>query len=122
MGVRPAFPTTAGKKEMKRGNVVWVNLTDTFPPEMGKMRPGIIISNTDHNGILETVVIIPLSSRAPEIWPLRVRIAVGTKKPSFAIIPGLRQVSKARLHEVIGIASEETTESLFAAATAYLSD
>ncbi|MDQ3120720.1 MAG: type II toxin-antitoxin system PemK/MazF family toxin [Verrucomicrobiota bacterium] len=107
---------------MKRGNVVWVNLTDTFPPEMGKMRPGIIISNTDHNGILETVVIIPLSSRAPEIWPLRVRIAVSTKKPSFAIIPGLRQVSKARLHEVIGIASEETTESLFAAATAYLSD
>lgn len=89
---------------------------------MGKTRPGIIVSNTDQNGILQTVVIIPLSSRAPEIWPLRVRIALGTKKPSFAIIPGLRQVSKARLHEIIGMASEETMESLLDATAAYLSD
>jgi mRNA-degrading endonuclease toxin of MazEF toxin-antitoxin module len=107
---------------MKRGTVVWVNLADTFPPEMGKTRPGIILSNTDQNGILETVVIVPLSSRAPEIWPLRLRIPLGTKKPSFAVIPGLRQVSKTRLHEIIGVASEETIESLFEALAAYLSD
>ncbi|MBA3762410.1 MAG: type II toxin-antitoxin system PemK/MazF family toxin [Chthoniobacterales bacterium] len=52
---------------MKRGSIVWVNLTDTSPPEMGKTRPGIILSNIDQNGILQTVVIIPLSSLAPEI-------------------------------------------------------
>jgi len=53
---------------------------------------------------------------------LTVRIALGTKKPSFAIIPGLRQVSKARLHEIISLASEETMQSLFEATAAYLSD
>ena len=107
---------------MKRGSLVWVNLTDAFPPEMGKTRPGIILSNTDQNEILETVVIVPLSSRAPEIWPLRLRVTVGTKKPSFAVIPGLRQVSKTRLHEIIGVASEEVLGSLSDAVAAYLSD
>ena len=121
MGVRSALAAAAREKEMKRGSVVWVNLTDAFPPEMGKMRPGIVLSNSDQNGLLETVVIIPLSTRAPEIWPLRVRVAV-TKKPSFAVIPGLRQVSKARLHEVIGVVPEEAMDGLFEAASAYLSD
>lgn len=122
MGDRPPRAAPARTKEVKRGSIVWVNLTDSIPPEMGKTRPGIIVSNTDQNGLLETVVIIPLSSRAPEIWPLRVRVAAKTKKPSFAIIPGLRQVSKARLHEIIDVASEETMGALFEAASAYLSD
>ncbi len=122
MGSCSALPAAVGTKKMKRGSIVWVNLTDTSPPEMGKTRPGIILSNIDQNGILQTVVIIPLSSLAPEIWRLRIRIAPGAKKPSFAIIPGLRQVSKARLHEIIGVASEETMESLLDAAAAYLSD
>ena len=69
MGKCTALPVGSRSKEVKRGSVVWVNLTDTFPPEMGKTRPGIILSNTDQNEILQTVVIIPLSSRAPEIWP-----------------------------------------------------
>ncbi len=122
MGSRPALAAAARGPEMKRGSVVWVNLTDTFPPEMGKTRPGIIMSNTSQNEFLQTVVVIPLSSRAPEIWPLRVGVALGTKKPSFAIIPGLRQVSKARLREIIGLASEETMESLLDATAAYLND
>ena len=122
MGIGAALAATHRKREVKRGSVIWVNLTDSFPPEMGKMRPGIVLSNSDQNGLLETVVIIPLSSRAPEIWPLRIRIAGPTKKPSFAIVPGMRQVSKARLHDLIGVASEETMETLFGAAAAYLAD
>jgi hypothetical protein len=26
---------------MKRGTVVWVDLSDTTPPEMGRVRPGV---------------------------------------------------------------------------------
>jgi mRNA-degrading endonuclease toxin of MazEF toxin-antitoxin module len=89
---------------------------------MGKMRPGVVISNSDQNGLLETVVIIPLSTRAPEIWPLRVPITVRAKKPSFAIVPGLRQVSKARLHEIISIVPDDAMEALYEATAAYLSD
>lgn len=122
MGIRAALAAAQGKREVKRGSIVWVNLTDAFPPEMGKMRPGIVLSNSDQNGLLETVVIIPLSSRPPEIWPLRIPITGPTKKPSFAIVPGLRQVSKARLHDLIAVASEEAMDTLFEAAAAYLAD
>ena len=40
---------------------------DTFPPEMGKVRPGIVISGTVHNEVLNTLVIIPTSTVPPEI-------------------------------------------------------
>jgi hypothetical protein len=48
-----------------------VDLKNVTPPEMGKVRPGVVVSGTAHNEILNTVVVVPTSSLAPEIWPLR---------------------------------------------------
>ncbi len=108
---------------MKRGTVFWVDLRDGTPPEFGKKRPGVVISNTEQNSSLQTVVIVPLSSRAPEIWPLRVGIELaGRKVPSFAVIPGIRQVSKSRLLDVIGVLPEASLEALADAVFAYLQD
>jgi mRNA-degrading endonuclease toxin of MazEF toxin-antitoxin module len=87
---------------MKRGTVVWVDLSDTTPPEMGKVRPGIVVSGTAHNEVLNTVVVVPTSSIAPEIWPLRVAVGSFAGKESFAVIPGIRQVRKGRLRGVVG--------------------
>jgi len=87
---------------MRRGSVYWINLEPASPPELGKVRPAIVVSNSVYNERLESVVVVPLSSRAPEIWPLRLRAPAPGLKASFAIIPGIRQVSKARLHELIG--------------------
>ena len=108
---------------MKRGTVVWINLGDTAPPEFGKTRPGIVVSNTEQNGILDTVVIVPVSSQPPEIWPLRLPVDIGAKrKQSFAIVPGIRQVSKARLLDVIGSISDGAMKSLEEALMAYLGE
>jgi hypothetical protein len=49
---------------------LWVDVSDTQPPEMGKVRPGIIVSGTAHNEVLHTVVVVPTSSIPPEIRPL----------------------------------------------------
>ena len=109
--------------EVRRGTIVWVNLEDTSPPEFGKTRPAIVVSNTEQNGILDTVVVVPLSSRPPEIWPLRLRVDMGAKKkPGFAVIPGIRQVAKARLLDVIGSVSETFLKSLDEALAAYLGE
>jgi hypothetical protein len=43
-------------------------------------------------------------------------------RTSFAVIPGIRQVSKARLHELIEQAPRGTLERLTAALAAYLGD
>lgn len=105
---------------MKRGTVVWVDLSDTTPPEMGKVRPGVVISGATHNETLATVVVVPTSSLAPEIWPLRVAIGRFAGKESYAIIPGMRQVRKGRLRGVVGQLSPDNLALLDSSVDAYL--
>lgn len=107
---------------MRRGSVYWINLEPASPPELGKVRPAIVVSNSIYNERLASVVVVPLSTRAPEIWPLRLRVAVPGLRASFAVIPGIRQVSKARLHELIGQASVEGMARLNEALALYLGD
>jgi mRNA interferase MazF len=107
---------------MKRGSIVWVNLEEVVPPELGKTRPGIIISNTEQNSILDTVVILPVSSKPPEIWPLRLQFKMPKGRDSFVVIPGIRQVSKSRLLDVDGQVSPKFLEEIEEALRAYLGD
>jgi mRNA interferase MazF len=107
---------------MKRGSIVWVNLEDVTPPEMGKTRPGVIISNTEQNNVLDTVVILPLSSKSPEIWPLRLKLKLSKGKENFAIIPAIRQVSKSRLLNYIGNAPSDFLHEVDKALRLYLAD
>ena len=105
---------------MRRGSVYWINLEPASPPELGKVRPAIVVSNSVYNERLESVVVVPLSTRPPEIWPLRLRVAAPGKSVSFAVIAGIRQVSKARLHELIGQSSTQVMARLDEAITLYL--
>jgi mRNA-degrading endonuclease toxin of MazEF toxin-antitoxin module len=76
----------------------------------------LIVSNSDQKLFLQSVVVAPLSSQPGEIWPLRVNLESPRCKASFAFLPGIRQVSKERLQEVIGMArpseSGRITEAL----------
>lgn len=105
---------------MKRGTVVWVDLSDATPPEMGKVRPSIIVSSTAHNEMLTTVVVVPTSSIAPQILPLRLAIGSFSGKESYAVIPGIRQVKKGRLRGQIGQLSAERLAALDDCLEAYL--
>ena len=63
-------PRTLGEAEdakstMNRGAIVWVDLSDATPPEMGKRRSAVVVSNTVQNHVLDTLVAVPLSSQAP---------------------------------------------------------
>jgi mRNA-degrading endonuclease toxin of MazEF toxin-antitoxin module len=107
---------------MKRGSLFWVNLGSTTPPEFGKVRPALVISNSEQNIRLPTVVILPISSRAPEIWPLRLGFKMPDGKASFVVLPGIRQVSKARLQEMIGLAPPALLQRVEEALSVYLRD
>jgi len=107
---------------MKRGTVIWVNLSDAHPPEMDKVRPAVVLSNSTLNGRLGTVAVVPLSSQAGEIWPLRVRVATRGRKASFAIVPGIRQVAKSRLLDLAGALSSGELDRVDRAVGEYLSD
>jgi mRNA-degrading endonuclease toxin of MazEF toxin-antitoxin module len=105
---------------MTRASVYWINLEPASPPELGKVRPAIVVSSSVYNERLESVVVVPLSTRAPEIWPLRLRVDVPGLRASFAVIPGIRQVSKARLHELIGQSSAQAMARVNEALSLYL--
>jgi mRNA interferase MazF len=107
---------------MRRGSVYWINLEPATPPELGKIRPAIILSSTAYNERLESVVVVPLSTRAPEIWPLRLEVSGSGIKRSFAVVPGIRQVSTARLHEQIGRATDAVLARLIEAVALYLGE
>lgn len=107
---------------MRRGGAYWIDLEPSSPPEMGKTRPGIVVSNSLQNEHLDSVVVVPLSSRAPEIWPLRLAMDLPGLKTSYAVIPGIRQVSKSRLHRFIGAAPSPAMRRLGEALALYLAD
>lgn len=105
---------------MKRGTVVWVDLNDATPPELGKVRPGIVVSGTAHNEVLNTVVVVPTSSIAPEIRPLRLAVGSFAGRESYAVIPGIRQVRKGRLRGALGQLTHEAMAALDDCLEAYL--
>jgi len=107
---------------MKRGAVLWINLEPASPPEFGKVRPAVVISNSEQNLILPSIVVLPLSSRGEEIWPLRIALTIPELKRSFAVLPGIRQISKERIEETIGFLSLKDTSRLNEALQVYLSD
>ena len=72
---------------MRRGAAYWINLEPAAPPEMGKVCPGIIVSNTTQNERLDSVVVVPLSTRRQEIWPLRFAVDLHGMKVSYAVSP-----------------------------------
>jgi mRNA interferase MazF len=107
---------------VRRGSAYWVNLEPAYPPELGKVRPAIVVSSSTHNERLDSVVVVPVSSRSPEIWPLRVHVDVAGLRASYAVVPGIRQVSKTRLHELIGQVSPPVLVRLGQALALYLGD
>jgi len=106
---------------VRRGTICWINLGASSPPEFGKTRPGLVVSNSDQNEILDSVVVVPLSSNPGEIWPLRIQLDVANGKASFAVLPGIRQVSKTRLLEFIAFAPATSIQALDAALALYFS-
>ena len=61
--------------ELNRGDIVIVNLYPKKGDEVGKIRPAVIISGDDENSILDTVIILPISSNIlDDMFPYRLRI------------------------------------------------
>jgi len=95
-----------------RGEVWSVDLNPSpHPEEIGKIRPCLVVSNTDYNrGPMNRVVVVPITSKLRSInW--RVRLIPdegGVKQASQIICDMVRYISKQRLREHWGVVSENT--------------
>ncbi len=97
--------------ELNKGDIVTVNLNPKKGDEVGKIRPAVIISGDDENSILDTVILMPISTDLVDnMLPYRMRIKKrdNLREDSDILINQIRTLSKQRVGEKIGkLTSEE---------------
>ncbi len=78
-----------------RGEVYWVNLNPTQGAEVNKVRPCLIVSPSQANQHLKTVLVAPITSSVHE-YPTRVPCIIQNKSGEI-MLDQMRSVSKERL-------------------------
>ncbi len=90
--------------DFRRGDIVTVNLNPKKGHEVGKIRPAVIISDNDENTLLDTVILLPLSTSIVEdMEPYRLKIHKrdNLKQDSDILINQIRTLSKQRIGQKI---------------------
>jgi mRNA interferase MazF len=102
--------------DYKRGDIVLVNFNpQKKKDEVGKVRPAIIMSDSELNDVLDLVSVIALTTNLIEgSEPLRIRIKKrdALKEDSDVMIEQLRSVSKERIKEKVASVSEMEMEKI----------
>lgn len=98
--------------EIEKWSIWQANLDPVVGSEQGKTRPVLIISENDINLLLNTINIIPLTSRKPGrvIYPNEVLIPVGNyglDKDSVALCHQIRTIDKRRLMKLYGKVNDQ---------------
>ena len=86
--------------DLNRCDIVGINLNPKKGDEIGKIRPCIVISNDDENQILDTIIVMPLSTvLIDDMLPYRLRLSKRDKleKDSDILINHIRTISKKRV-------------------------
>ncbi|HEX3917254.1 MAG TPA: type II toxin-antitoxin system PemK/MazF family toxin [Caulobacteraceae bacterium] len=95
---------------MKRFEVWIVRLDPVLGSEIGKTRPGVIVSPDEANESLRTVLVAPLTSTRRN-WPTRVPVVVRGIEGDVAL-DQLRAVDKRRLTGQVGVLSTDEREAV----------
>jgi len=101
--------------ELNRGDICLVNFNPAKGGEMGKLRPAIIMSEAMDNEILDTVIVIPLSTVIEEdALPYRYLITRRDKleKDCDACIYEIRALSKIRIKAKLSRLTPQELETL----------
>ncbi|HIP18366.1 MAG TPA: type II toxin-antitoxin system PemK/MazF family toxin [Sulfurovum sp.] len=102
--------------DYKRGDIVIVNFNpQRKPEEVAKVRPAIVISDSQLNQVLDLITVVALSTNLIDgAEPLRVRIPQreNLEKESDAMIEQLRTVSKKRVGEKVGSLTNAEMEKI----------
>lgn len=101
--------------DWSRGDICLVNFNPAKGGEMGKLRPAIIMSADDEIEILDTVIVIPLSSVIErDALPYRFNIPKRDKleQNSDACIYEIRALSKTRVKEKLSKLSSDELQTV----------
>jgi mRNA interferase MazF len=98
---------------LNRGDICLINFNPAKGGEMGKLRPAIVISDSMDNEILNTIIVIPLSTVIEkDALPYRYLITKREKleKNCDACIYEIRALSKVRVKEKLAVLNNQELE------------
>jgi len=99
----------------KRGDIVTINFNPKKGEEVGKIRPALILSGNEENEILDTIIVMPLSTQLLEgMEPFRLRVTQreGLKQDSDILINHIRTLSKKRVGSKIAAITPQEYQSV----------
>ena len=98
----------------KRGEIVLVNLNSQRNNEAGKVRPCVVVSDSDVNDVLDLITIIPCTTNLLGEGLFRIPLVQRDKldKKCEVMIEQIRGVSKKRLIESIGVCDKDEVKKI----------
>jgi mRNA interferase MazF len=96
-------------REIKRGEIYWVNWNPARGSEQSGLRPALVIQNDTGNQHSPTTIIAALTTAITKPYPFTVKVAAkesGLPKESMVNLAVIMTIDKARLTEKCGELSE----------------
>ena len=90
---------------MNQGDIYLINLDPVIMTEIGKTRPGLIISINAMNHHSPRLIVAPITSSTRKVYPFEVFIPAGVgglEKDSKAMLDQMRSLDKTRLSKKVG--------------------
>jgi mRNA interferase MazF len=91
---------------IKRGDLLWVDLSPTKGSEQTGRRPVVVIQNDIGNEVAPTVIIAPLTTRGfTKHYPINVHVpkgVAGLSQHSTILLSQIRTIDKSRLGQKMG--------------------
>ncbi|HOM98050.1 MAG TPA: type II toxin-antitoxin system PemK/MazF family toxin [Acetomicrobium sp.] len=103
------------KKNIRRGDIFYADLSPVVGSEQGGVRPVLILQNNVGNRHSPTVIVCAITGRTEKSnIPTHVRIgtACGCSKESFALLEQIRTIDRIRLREKVGNLSGHEMERI----------
>ena len=88
-------------QSIEQYSLYWVDLNPTKGAEINKIRPCVVISPSEMNENLQTIIIAPLTSRGREGYPTCVKVEINEKE-GWIVLDQIRSIDKTRLCDQIG--------------------
>jgi len=102
--------------DYKRGDIVLVNFNpQKRAEEMGKIRPAVIISDTQLNQIMDLVLVVPMTTNLIDnTEPLRIRVKARDNliKDSDIMCEQIRGVAKSRISKKVSSLNKNELKKL----------
>ena len=95
-------------QSIEQYSIYRVDLNPTRGAEINKTRPCVIISPSEMNPYLRTIIIAPVTSKGRAGYPTRVKLTVNDVN-GWIVLDQIRAIDKTRLCEKIG---DLTTEEI----------